>query len=60
MKFNWGTGIVLFMLAFMVFIISLVVGTSKQRIDLVAEDIYRDILESINLQLKRKSLSLNI
>ena len=32
----------------------------KLTIDLVAEDIYRDILESINLQLRRKSLSLNI
>ena len=36
---NWGTGIVISIVAFMSFILYLVYGTFQENIDLVAEDI---------------------
>lgn len=41
MKFNWGTGIVLFMVAFMGFILYMVAGTSRMNQDLSSEDYYK-------------------
>lgn len=38
---NWGTGIVISIVAFMSFILYLVYGTFQQNIDLVAEDYYQ-------------------
>src|SRR4051812_11834776 len=44
MKFNWGTGIVLTSLFFMLFIITLVVKTYSHKVDLVSEDYYNQEL----------------
>lgn len=41
MKFNWGTGIVLFMVAFIGFILYMVAGTSGMNQDLYSEDYYK-------------------
>lgn len=41
MKFNWGTGIVLFMVAFIGFILYMVIGTSGMNQDLYSEDYYK-------------------
>jgi len=41
MKFNWGTGIVLFFVVFVSLMISFVVFSLKQNNDLVADDYYQ-------------------
>lgn len=41
MKFNWGHGIVLLMIGFVVFIATLVYGTFQERVDLSSEDYYQ-------------------
>jgi len=40
MKFNWGTGITIFALAFVAFILNLVFRCSKEQVELVSESYY--------------------
>ncbi len=40
MRFNWGHGITLTLVAFIAFIVVLVRGTFQQRVDLTSEDYY--------------------
>lgn len=49
MKFNWGIGITIFIVAFMTFILSFVVRASQANSDLYAEDYYE---QEINYQEK--------
>lgn len=52
-KFNWGTGIFLFYSAFVVFMLSLVVMSMQQKIELVTENYYTegvDFQSQINQQ----------
>lgn len=44
MKFNWGTGIAIFLTAFILFILSLVYMTTTIETDLVADDYYKQEL----------------
>ena len=41
MKFNWGHGIIIFMIAFMIVIVSAVYYTTSQTVELVEEDYYQ-------------------
>jgi len=53
MKFNWGTGITFFIIAFMVFILFMVFKASNTKSDLYAEDYYK---QEINYQKKINAL----
>jgi hypothetical protein len=44
MKFNWGHGIILASLFFMLFIVTLVIKTYSHKVDLVSEDYYNQEL----------------
>jgi len=45
MKLNWGYGILIFILLFMTFILSLVYKCSQQKVDLVSEKYYEQELK---------------
>lgn len=66
LRFNWGTGIVIAMLAFMIFILSFVyksVAMDEYQHELVSEDYYKEELhyqEEIDKLNKSKSLSQDI
>ena len=66
LRFNWGTGIVVVMLAFMIFILSFVyksIAIDKYQHELVSEDYYKDELhyqEEIDKLNKSKTLSQDI
>ncbi len=59
MKFNWGTGIFIFVVLFMVFILSLVYKCSKQQVDLVSEQYYDNEIK-YQQHMNRESNSLGL
>lgn len=60
MKLNWGTGIAIFIVIFVLGILTLVFKSSMQRIDLVSEDYYpRELKYQDEIDAMNRALSLS-
>ena len=55
MKFNWGTGIGLFYVVFVVIMVSMVMFSARNNIDLVQEDYYEKDLNYESFRLAREN-----
>ena len=55
MKFNWGTGITVFYLAFMAIMIFAVVFSARNKSDLVVEEYYKEDINYESFRVKREN-----